>query len=189
LSDRHFSANWADRNKIAGGLKLDQLTFMIVDPSELMRELLRDVLRTLGAREVLEAIDGSEAIRRMNPSPPDILITEWEMAPMNGLDLTGFIRTSGECSTPQMPIIMTSAYSDANRVCVARDSGITEYLIKPLSAASLYARIRAVIENPRLYIKSDSYTGPDRRRHKKDREGEERRVQPQPSPIISTAGR
>jgi DNA-binding NtrC family response regulator len=82
-----------------------------------------------------------------------------------------------------------TGYSQKKRVIAARDSGITEFLVKPFTAKALYQRIETMIEKPRLFVKSDSYFGPDRRRKREgDYGGPERRAdQPKPKPVTMTA--
>jgi DNA-binding response OmpR family regulator len=64
-----------------------------------------------------------------------------------------------------VPIIMLTGHSEKHRVTSARDAGITEFMAKPISAKSLYQRILNVVANPRPFIKTKTYFGPDRRRN------------------------
>jgi DNA-binding response OmpR family regulator len=63
-----------------------------------------------------------------------------------------------------VPIIMLTGYSEKKCVIAARDAGITEFLAKPISAKALYQRILNVIANPRPFVRTKTYFGPDRRR-------------------------
>jgi two-component system chemotaxis response regulator CheY len=74
------------------------------------------------------------------------------------------IRQPGANANPYVPIIMLTGHSEKKRVVAARDAGVTEFLAKPISAKSLYQRILNVVANPRPFIKTKSYFGPDRRR-------------------------
>ncbi len=86
------------------------------------------------------------------------------------------VRTGKDSPNPFVPIIMTTAYAEKQRVMEARDIGITEFIAKPLSAKTLMARITAVIEHPRPFVRSPRYFGPDRRRRQaSDYTGPERR--------------
>jgi CheY-like chemotaxis protein len=82
----------------------------------------------------------------------------------DGLELTQMIRQPGANSNPYVPIIMLTGHSEKRRVIAARDAGITEFLAKPISAKLLYERILNVVANPRPFIKTKTYFGPDRRR-------------------------
>jgi len=83
----------------------------------------------------------------------------------DGLELTQMIRQPGANGNPYVAIIMLTAHSEKQRVVAARDAGVTEFLAKPISAKALYQRILNVIVNPRPFIKTKTYFGPDRRRN------------------------
>ena len=83
----------------------------------------------------------------------------------DGLELTQMIRQPGANANPYVPIIMLTGHSEKKRVIAARDAGVTEFLAKPISAKALYQRIVNVVANPRPFIKTKTYFGPDRRRN------------------------
>ena len=157
-------------------LCLESVSFLIVDPNAFMRSLIKNVLHVFGAEKFSEANDGADAFKAMQNLVPDIIITEWMMEPLDGLDFTRLVRTGKDSLNPFVPIIMMTAYSEKQRVVEARDAGITEFIAKPLSAKTLMARVTAVIEHPRPFIRSPRYVGPDRRRRESsDYKGAERR--------------
>ena len=75
------------------------------------------------------------------------------------------IRQPGANANPYVAIIMLTGHSEKKRVTAARDAGVTEFLAKPISAKGLYQRIVNVVANPRPFIKTKTYFGPDRRRN------------------------
>jgi len=83
----------------------------------------------------------------------------------DGLELAQMIRQPGANANPFVPIIMLTGHSEKKRVVSARDAGITEFMAKPISAKALYQRILNVVANPRPFIKTKNYFGPDRRRN------------------------
>jgi DNA-binding response OmpR family regulator len=83
----------------------------------------------------------------------------------DGLELTQMIRQPDGVGNPYAPIIMLTGHSEKRRVMVARDAGVTEFLAKPISAKGLYQRILNVVANPRPFIRTKNYFGPDRRRN------------------------
>src|SRR5262249_9123411 len=93
------------------------------------------------------------------------VITDWAMPIFDGLELTQMIRQPGANGNPYVPIIMLTGHSEKKRVTASRDAGVTEFLAKPISAKALYQRILNVVVNPRPFIKTKSYFGPDRRRN------------------------
>ena len=130
-----------------------------------MRRILRTLLHSFGAREVYEAEDGATALEMYSHYVPDIVITDWAMPIFDGLELAQMIRQPDSKGNPYAPIIMLTGHSEKRRVTVARDAGVTEFLAKPISAKGLYQRILNVVANPRPFIKTKTYFGPDRRRN------------------------
>ena len=142
----------------------NKLRFLVSDDNAHMRRILRTLLHSFGAREVYEAEDGATALEVFSHYVPDIVITDWAMPIFDGLELTQMIRQPGANANPYVPIIMLTGHSEKRRVMMARDAGVTEFLAKPISAKGLYQRILNVVANPRPFIKTKSYFGPDRRR-------------------------
>jgi two-component system chemotaxis response regulator CheY len=124
---------------------------------------VRSLLNGLGVRHVLEAEDGAAALEVFQQNPCDIIITDWVMPVFNGLELTAAVRNP-DSENPYTPIIMLSGYSERSRVVQARDAGVTEFLCKPISARQLYLRLENCIVNPRPFIRTKTFFGPDRRR-------------------------
>lgn len=143
---------------------LHGLRFLVVDDSAFMRELLGDVLRHFDVRNIREASDGAEALKIMQAWTPDIILIDWEMTPFNGIEFCQSVRSSNRGDERFAPIIMISGHSEYWRIQRARNAGVNEYLVKPVSPKALFSRIRAVIERPRPFIKTAAYFGPDRRR-------------------------
>src|ERR1700678_1407171 len=145
-------------------IDFNRLRFLIIEDNAHMRRILRTLLHGFGAREVYEAEDGAAGLEAFVHHVPDIVITDWAMPIFDGLELTQMIRQPGANSNPYVPIVMLTGHSEKKRVIAARDAGVTEFLAKPISAKSLYQRILNIVVNPRPFIKSKSYFGPDRRR-------------------------
>ncbi len=138
----------------------------MIDDNPAMRTILRNILKELQVETIREANDGAEALGLLKDLYFDIVITDWNMQPMNGLQFVRSIRLSKESPNRYIPIIMVTAYSELGQVVTARDAGITEFLAKPVSARSLFSRIKSVIENHRQFVRSQNFFGPDRRRRK-----------------------
>jgi len=151
------------------------LKFLVVDDSVFMRELLGDVLRHFDVRKIREAADGAEALEIMSAWTPDIILMDWEMTPFDGIEFTRAVRSSDRGDERFAPIIMISGYSEYWRIQHARNAGVNEYLVKPVSPKALFSRIRAVIERPRPFIQAPGYFGPDRRRQDMEHTDERRK--------------
>jgi len=143
---------------------LERLNFLIVDDNKHMRALVKNILNALGCRNCVEAGDGADAFKELRHFSADIIICDWNMDPLDGLDFVRLVRTGQDSPNPLVPIIMLTGHTEMNRVMQARDSGVNEFLAKPVSAKKLYSRICSIIERPRQYVRVGEYFGPDRRR-------------------------
>ncbi len=145
-------------------IDFNRLRILVIDDNTHMRRIVRTLLHGFGAREVYETEDGAAGLEAFTHYSPDIVITDWSMPIFDGLELTQMIRQPGANANPYVPIIMLTGHSEKKRVVQARDAGVTEFLAKPISAKSLYQRVLNIVANPRPFIKSKGYFGPDRRR-------------------------
>jgi len=157
-------------------IAFDQLRFVVVDDNAHMRRILRTMLRAFGSREIYEAEDGASGLEAVEGYQPDILITDLKMPIFDGIELIQMIRNPDGFSQAYLPIIVLSAYSEKDRVIAARDAGANEFLCKPVSAATLYGRVENIIKNPRPFIRTNNYFGPDRRRQEQPFSGEDKRL-------------
>ena len=146
-------------------INFNRLRFLVIDDNAHMRRILRTLLHSFGTREVYEAEDGAAGLEAFTQYTPDIVLTDWTMPIFDGLELAQIIRQPGANANPYVPIIMLTGHAEKKRVVGARDGGITEFLAKPISAKALYQRIFNVVVNPRPFIKTKTYFGPDRRRN------------------------
>ncbi len=146
-------------------IDFNRLRFLVIDDNAHMRRIVRTLLHGFGAREVYEAEDGASGLESFTHFAPDIIIADWAMPIFDGLELTQMIRQPGSNANPYVPIIMLTGHSEKRRVTAARDAGITEFMAKPISANALYQRVLNIVANPRPFIKTETYFGPDRRRN------------------------
>lgn len=144
--------------------RLSTISILIADPDSHVASLLRDVLRNVGFTDTQIASSGEDALRIMRKRDIDILITDWRMQPLDGITLIEFIRNEKTSPIRFLPILMLTGRAELRDVEKARDSGVTEYLIKPFTAKSLLERIVTIIEKPRGFVVTKHYSGPDRRR-------------------------
>jgi two-component system, chemotaxis family, chemotaxis protein CheY len=145
-------------------IDFNKLRFLVIDDNAHMRRILRTLLHGFGARDVYEAEDGATGLEAFTHYMPDIVLVDWAMPIFDGLELAQMIRQPAANANPYAPIIMLTGHSEKKRVMAARDAGITEIMVKPISAKALYQRILNVVANPRAFIRTKSYFGPDRRR-------------------------
>lgn len=148
---------------------------LVVEDSPFMAKLLRAILRGLAVGRVEECTKPTEVISYVREFQPDIIFMDLEMPELDGFGVTKELRTGDESPNPFVPIVMVTAHTKRADVVQARDSGITEFLAKPVSAKSVYDHLAACIETPRPFIKTKTYYGPDRRRRSDGYDGPERR--------------
>ena len=142
----------------------DNLKALIVEDNIHMRVLLRELLHSVGIREVHEASNGAAGITAMRERKCDLILSDMAMAPMDGIEFTRTVRTSDQSPNPFVPIVMITGHTEKYRVEMARDAGVTEFLAKPVTAKNLYSRLAEIVERPRAFVRSEGYFGPDRRR-------------------------
>lgn len=149
-------------------LDLSGLTILLVEDNTRMRRLVQDICLNLGVGAVVTASDGGAGFEALRNNPVELVICDWVMEPVDGLSFARRIRTDDKTPNPRVPIIMLTSHAERRRIIAARDAGVNEFLAKPFTAAALYARIRSVIEQPRRFVQTGKYSGPDRRRSKPD---------------------
>lgn len=158
------------------GLRFERLSVLVVEDTLPMRKLMVSVLEALGFGKIYTAENGTQGFSIYRQYQPDIVLTDWLMKPTDGLDLVRLIRTHKHSKNKATPIILVTGYSALSRVIEARDSGVTEFLVKPFTANDLAKRLAYVINRPRDFVETPIYAGPDRRRkNKEDYAGPRRR--------------
>jgi CheY-like chemotaxis protein len=143
---------------------LENVNVLVLDDNRHMRQLVESILHALGVKHVVQAGDAAQAFKELQHFNADVIIVDWHMEPLDGLDFVRLVRTAKDSPNPYVPIIMLSGYTEYRRVTEARDAGVHEFLAKPISAKALYQRFAAIIDNPRPFIRTKNYFGPDRRR-------------------------
>ena len=142
----------------------EKLSVLLVEDTLPMLRLMNAVLGTLGVRNIYTATSGERAFELFRKEAPDIVISDWHMEPIDGIELTRMIRRDPLSPNRMAPIILITGFSAVNRVATARDAGVTEFMVKPFSANDLAKRLAYVINKPRDFIDAPDYFGPDRRR-------------------------
>lgn len=140
------------------------LKILLVEDNQHMRSIVGAILKGSGIRDVREARDGAEALDMLRQYPADIALVDFNMDPIDGVEFTKLLRNAPDSSNPYLPIIMITGHSERSRVIQARDAGINEFVVKPLTARALLGRLDSVIMRPRPFIRCKTYFGPDRRR-------------------------
>jgi len=147
---------------------LSKLRALLIDDHQPMRLILRAMLEAFGFSDIHEANNGQEGLEMCLKLSPDIAFVDWIMDPMDGLTFTRIVRQGRRGLNPFMPIVLVTGRTDRTHVIEARDAGVTEIVAKPLSTDHLYRRVVALIEQPRNFVRTMRYFGPDRRRRREE---------------------
>ena len=158
------------------GYRFERLKILVVDDNVHMRKLVVTILQAFGVHHIFEAENGDRAWASLRENNPDVMVLDWMMEGMSGLELAKMIRANAQAPNPFVPIIMLTGYTSLDHVRQARDAGINEFIAKPVAAKTMMARLVSVIEHPRPFVRTSVYFGPCRRRRANDEyKGAERR--------------
>jgi len=134
------------------------LNILVVDGNAYMRKVTRMMLMNLGAKSVMEAADGLAALEQIRNSDPDVMLLDWDMPLLNGMEVVRIVRSPGVFPRPNLPIIMLTSRAHRSSVVQALHAGINEFLVKPTSAKALHDRLSSIVMNPRQMVQlGDAY--------------------------------
>ena len=154
---------------------LKDLSVLVVEDVDHFRELITTILKTLEIENVFEARDGLEAMEVIKGSPLDFIFMDWKMSGMDGIECVRMIRKGHGLSGPYVPVIMITGHAEDEFLRQAKDAGVNEVLIKPISARSLLSCFIRVLERKNVFVNSEAYFGPDRRNVNLPQEQQEER--------------
>jgi len=158
------------------GYRFDRMKVLVVDDNIHMRKLVTTILQAFGVIQIYEAENGDRAWNILREANPDVVVMDWMMEGMSGIELTKMIRTNPQSPNPFVPVIMLTGHTLIEDVAEARDAGINEFIAKPVSVKTMMSRLVSVIEHPRPYVRTGSFFGPCRRRRNvQEYQGPERR--------------
>lgn len=154
--------------------ELSNLRVLIVNSYPEFRTIMRGVLRDIGIHETYGAEDSARALDLIPELKPDIAIFDAQIAPVNDVNLTKYIRRYPLSPMPELPIVLVASFWGEELVFEARDAGASEIVAKPFSASALQKHVRAATEH-RPIIATGDYVGTDRRRKVEDYFGPDKR--------------
>ena len=156
--------------------QFENAKILVVEDTQPMAALVKSILNIFGFKDIYIAHNGEEGLEIFKRHDPDLVLADWLMDGIDGVEMTRHIRNDSDSQNPYVPVILMTGFSHQMRILQARDIGINEFLVKPFNAHELYSRIKHVIENPRQFVDTGNFFGPDRRRKRaKDYNGPERR--------------
>ena len=145
---------------------LHGLDILVVDGNAYMRRLTRSMLTSLGARSVTEAADGIAALEAIHTGDPDVMLLDWDVPLLNGMEVMRIVRSPGAFPRPGIPVIMLTSRASHSDVTQAMRAGVHEFLIKPTSPKALRDRLTSIVTKPRPMMKLGELYVPKPRRAK-----------------------
>lgn len=165
---------------------LDKIKVLILEGSTDVADLLKKIFSELGFKNVTVANDGFQGVQIMKQNHIDLILTDRElkvvwnlsnaksvqeakigdMLPLSGVHFTQRLRHSKKSPNPYMPVMMMIDNAVEHDIIDARDSGVNEVITRPINAQDFCERIISIIDNPRMFISTEIYKGPCRRRKK-----------------------
>jgi len=124
------------------------MKILIVDDFSTMRRIIKNLLRELGFTNTVEADDGSTAIPVLNEGDIELLITDWNMPTMPGIDLLRHVRA--DPALRNLPVLMVTAEANREQIVQAAEAGVNGYVIKPFSAQTLEQKIARIFDRMAL---------------------------------------
>ena len=119
------------------------MNILIVDDYKTMLRIIRNLLKQLGFNNVDEATDGSMALQKLRDKDYGLVISDWNMEPMTGIQLLREVRADSKLKS--LPFIMITAESKTENVVAAKEAGVNNYIVKPFNAATLKTKLSTVL--------------------------------------------
>lgn len=116
---------------------------LVVDDYNTMRRIVRNLLKQLGFDNVDEAADGGDAFKKLQEKNYGLIISDWNMEPVTGMDLLKQVRAHDKLKNT--PFIMVTAESKPENVIAAKQAGVSNYIVKPFNAETLKTKMSSVI--------------------------------------------
>ena len=119
------------------------MPILIVDDYKTMLRIIRNLLNQLNFTNVQEAADGNTALQKLRSNPVELVISDWNMEPMTGLQLLREVRA--DANLKDTPFIMITAESKTENVVAAKEAGVSNYIVKPFNAETLKTKLVSVL--------------------------------------------
>lgn len=120
------------------------MNVLVVDDQKMMRRIIITMLGELGVKNVQEAADGNEALDCLRTFKPDLILSDWNMEGMTGIDFLKAVRQNADFKTT--PFIMVTGENKAENIVAAKQAGVSNYIVKPFAADVLKTKILSVMK-------------------------------------------
>lgn len=121
-------------------MEYGKMTVLVVDDFSTMRRIVRNILRELGFKNIMEAENGAAAVTVLKNHEVDLIISDWNMPEMTGLELLKWVR--GNARTKDLPFLMVTAEAQKENIVEAVKAKVSNYIIKPFTAATLQEKLQ-----------------------------------------------
>lgn len=121
------------------------LTVLVVDDFSTMRRIVRNILRELDFKNILEADDGTSALEVLRAQKVDLIVSDWNMPKMTGLELLKSVRSTEQ--TKDIPFLMVTAEAQKENIVEAVKARVSNYIIKPFTAVTLSEKLTKILPN------------------------------------------
>ena len=115
---------------------------LVVDDAATMRRIVKGLLRELGIKNIREAENGSTALDELRKKKADLVVSDWNMPVMNGLDLLRAIRQDNDLKST--PVLMVTAEAKKENIIEALQAGVSNYIVKPFNAKTLEEKLNKI---------------------------------------------
>ena len=130
--------------------KVNELSILIVDDEPMIRTAIKQLLQTLGSPKVAEAANVSAALMQVAEKKPDLVLCDFSMQPLSGMDFLGRLRGHANMSLRPTPVVMLATNADLKTIPKAQRLGIEGYMVKPVSPKDLAARLEFAMKRERV---------------------------------------
>jgi CheY-like chemotaxis protein len=146
------------------GRSLENLSILVLDDDPLMCALIRGMLHALDASYVVEAVDATQARAELDRMAPDVVLCNDTLPADGALAFVRWLRGRGTDPVSSLPVVLLLDRARMDRVAEAREAGVTEFLLKPVSLRALHDHVCRAVEMGQPFVRTPAYFGPDRRR-------------------------
>jgi CheY-like chemotaxis protein len=154
---------------------LGSLKVLVIDDNPQMRSIVSTIVNGAGVKQLAVAANGRRGLDLVLDLRPDLIFVDYEMPIMDGLCFISAVRGL-EDDLRFTPIIMVTGHGDLKRLSEARDRGVTEFVVKPVTAKAILDRLQHTILHPRPFVQALDYFGPERRRRRTEDNSSKRRL-------------
>lgn len=118
------------------------MKILIVDDFATMRRIMKNILKQIGFTNIIEADDGTTALAELQKTSVDLIISDWNMPKMTGLDLLKAVRS--DASLKDLPFLMVTAEAQKQNVIDAVQAGVSNYVVKPFTAEAISDKLKKI---------------------------------------------